>query len=325
MMAIPRKVQIILSQTKHYHCMIRCVRQARICGFDKFSGQNYEHRRKWIELRLYLLAKVFTIEICAYAIMHNHAHFVLHVDDNLAYSLDRKTILKRWSLIHRLTPQQVIYLHEGKSALSEQELSKVYKEVELIRLRLYDIAWFMKDLNQYIAVKANKEDGCVGKFWESRYKSQALLDERALLACMVYVDLNPIRAGIANSLENSHYTSIKKRVSQLKSHWQPQQLKPLISRGPANFRAIPMDLSAYIQLVTETSGIVSNPSRNVIPFPVSKFGFAPAEWRKITTKFELLFGYVVGTRESLTEFKQHVNLSKIKGIKAANEVFLNIN
>ena len=77
----------------------------------------------------------------------------------------------------------------------------------------------MKDLNQYIAVKANKEDGCVGKFWESRYKSQALLDERALLACMVYVDLNPIRAGIASSLEQSHYTSIQKRVLQIKSQF----------------------------------------------------------------------------------------------------------
>lgn len=324
-MATPRKAQIILSQTKHYHCMIRCVRQARICGFDKFSGQNYEHRRKWIESRLFRLAKVFTIEICAYAIMHNHAHFVLHVDDNLAYSLDRTTILKRWSLIHKLTPLQVTYLCKGTSALTDDEKSKVYRDIEFIRLKLFSIAWFMKDLNQYIAVKANKEDGCVGKFWESRYKSQALLDERALLACMVYVDLNPIRAGIASSLEQSHYTSIQKRVLQIKSHWQPTQLKPLTDKRSSNSRAIPMDLKAYIQVVTETSGMVYSPHDKVIQFPLSQLGFAPTEWRKLTSKFESLFGYVVGASDALIEFKQHVNLSKIRGMGAANEVFLNTN
>ncbi len=324
-MTTPRKAQIILSQTKHYHCIIRCVRQARICGFDKFSGRNYEHRRRWIEARLFRLAKVFTIEICAYAIMHNHAHFVLHVDDKLAKSLDRAEVIKRWSLVHKLTPLQQTYLHESVSTLTDEEELQLNHEVELIRSKLYSIAWFMKDLNQYIAVKANKEDGCVGKFWESRYKSQALLDERALLACMVYVDLNPIRAGIANSLEHSHYTSIQKRVLQIKSHWQPPQLKPLLNAKCKRPDAIPMDLNAYIQIVTETSGLVSCAQTNVIQFPVSKLGFAPAEWQRLTSKFESLFSYVVGPRDALSKFKRFVNLSRISGVSAANEVFVETN
>jgi len=70
----------------------------------------------------------------------------------------------------------------------------------------------MQLLNQYIARQANIEDKVTGCFWESRFKSQALLDERALLTCMAYVDLNPIRAAMAKTPENSDYTSIQERI-----------------------------------------------------------------------------------------------------------------
>jgi len=59
----------------------------------------------------------------------------------------------------------------------------------------------MRILNETIARKANKEDGCIGGFWEGRFKSQTLLDEPALAACLAYIDLNPIRAGIVKTPE----------------------------------------------------------------------------------------------------------------------------
>ena len=94
------------------------------------------------------------------------------------------------------------------------------------RARLPDLSWYMRVLNESIARQANAEDGAKGHFWEGRFKSQALLDEQALLAVMAYVDLNPVRAGMADDLESSAHTSMPPAwpscAVRLLSPWRPR-------------------------------------------------------------------------------------------------------
>ena len=101
---------------------------------------------------------------------------------------------------------------------TEPELNMIRndpKKLASIRSRLSDISWWMRLLSQNIAQRANKDDKEVGKFWQARYRSVRLIDETAVLACAAYVDLNPIRAAMAETIEESDYTSAQKRAADL--------------------------------------------------------------------------------------------------------------
>ena len=216
----PRKSQISLVDTPYYHCVTRCVRRSFLCGVDNYSGQSYEHRRGWVEDRLLFLADIFAIDICAYAVMSNHVHVVVCVDKAEAESWHISQVLAKYHRLHKGTLLTQKFVRGDE--LSKGEQITFDETVQEYRRRLFDISWLMRDLNEYIAREANKEDGCTGRFWEGRFKSQALLDESALLACMAYVDLNPVRAKIEKTPESSAHTSIKKRAIAIKNqHCQP--------------------------------------------------------------------------------------------------------
>ncbi|HEY6645020.1 MAG TPA: hypothetical protein VIZ63_23020 [Povalibacter sp.] len=204
-MGYARKALVCLNDTPYYHVVARCVRRAWLWGFDEYAGRDYSHRKEWILERLRLLTSIFSIEICAFAVMSNHYHLVLYVDERQAKSLSRAEVAVRWTQIFG-TPACIRHYLAGEALEAERELAE--SMIELWRRRLYDISWFMKSLNEHLARRANAEDNCTGKFWEGRFKSQALLDEAGLLTAMAYVDLNPIRAGIAATPEASEYTSI---------------------------------------------------------------------------------------------------------------------
>jgi hypothetical protein len=122
-------------------------------------------------------------------------------------------VVERWGQLFRL-PMLIERWRNGSAGGAENAVAQ--EIIALWRSRLHDLSWFMRSLNEHLARLANAEDGCTGRFWEGRFKSQALLDEVGLLTAMAYVDLNPIRAGIAPLPEDSDFTSIQARIRALK-------------------------------------------------------------------------------------------------------------
>jgi hypothetical protein len=157
-----------------------------------------------------------------YAVMHNHYHIVLFIDKSKADNWDALEMVDRWRLLFSGTLYSQRFSKGVLLTLVEQ--ASLNASIAFWRERLMDISWFMRIINEAIARMANRKDDCTGRFWEGRFSSQALLDEKALAACSAYVDLNPIRAGIANSLIDSDHTSIKRRCEQAEKAEQPNDL-----------------------------------------------------------------------------------------------------
>jgi len=209
-MTRPRKALISLSDTPYYHITSRCVRRAYLCGVDHYSSQSYEHRRQWVVDCVRLLSSLFAIDVCAYAVMSNHYHLVLKVCPEQLDALSEDEIMNRWCALFK-GPLLIQNYRSGED-LQPFKRAGVSDIINVWRYRLSSISWFMRCLNQPIARQANREDKCTGKFWESRFNSQSLKSEEALLSCMAYVDLNPVRAGMAETPEQSEHTSIRERI-----------------------------------------------------------------------------------------------------------------
>ena len=312
---------ISLTDTPYYHCVSRCVRRSYLCGLDSYSGQSYEHRRAWVEERLLYLSSVFAIDICAYAVMSNHVHVVLHVDVDKAQNWSNKQVLALWHTLYKGTLLTQKFMRDDD--LTESEFISLEDTIHIYRKRLYDISWFMRNLNEHIARQANKEDDCTGRFWEGRFKSQALLDEAAVLACMAYVDLNPIRAKMANTPEASNHTSIQKRTKAVKQKkHQPNQLMPFVGNPRQNMpKGIAYTLKDYCELVDTTGRIIREDKVGHIDHHHSpilhRLGLSDEQWLTLTTEFEQHFCYAVGSEHIMRQFAERTRHQRMRGISKA--------
>lgn len=216
-MTMARSQLVDVGVTRYYHCISRCVRQAMLCG------QGCEHRKTWIEERLQRLTENFALSVCGYAVMDNHLHVLIRLDPARTEEWDAGEVARRWIGVY---PPRKLDLEnpKGVSAWVEQ-IARDKKKVQQLRGRLSNLGWFMKALKEPLARMANKEDNCKGTFWESRYKSIAILDEEALLAICAYIDLNPLAAGMAATPETSRHTSIRQRVEHARQLGKLDSLK----------------------------------------------------------------------------------------------------
>ncbi|NIP72496.1 MAG: transposase [Gammaproteobacteria bacterium] len=325
-----RRELVDLESTPYYHCISRCVRRAFLCGEDRLSGRSYDHRKQWILDRLKTLASVFAIDVCAYALMSNHYHVVLYLDRERAAGWSLDEVIDRWYQLFR--GQLLVDRYRAGKPLTGAESQAVRKLAETWRARLVDLGWFMRCLNEPIARQANAEDSCKGRFWEGRYTSQALLDEQALLACMSYVDLNPVRAGLAETAEEAGFTSIHERIRALGPNGGPSQAQananPGGLRGFAGEQAepasegIPFPLMDYLALVDWTGRAIRQDNKASVPAHLApifdRLAIDPDQWPSQIEHYGQRYRRAVGTLDRMSAFAARLGRRWLWGIAAQN-------
>ncbi|WP_018863852.1 transposase [Thioalkalivibrio sp. ARh3] len=353
-MTQPRSSLVSIEDTPWYHVVSRCVRRAFLCGEDRVSGHNFEHRRQWIETRILELAAIFTIDVAAYAVMSNHYHVVVRLDPVRAASLDTESVLRRWTRLFSGPELVRQYLSTRRKLMCAAQVRRVEEYAQTYRARLADLSWFMRVLNESIARQANDEDGVRGRFWEGRFKCQALLDDAAVLAAMSYVDLNPVRAGMAETLEQSDHTSLRRRIwpeaqedtgnapvesaCQNHSSVSPNELRPeyelrSLPRAPlmpfdatGQFEpAIPFAFEDYLELTDALGRCVHPAKRGWIPAHrprlLDQLGMDAETFIQQSSHLLRAFGSAIGAPEHLVDLAAQRQCRYLRGISMARALF----
>ncbi len=354
-MGLPRNQYVQEGEEGVYHCYTRCVRRAFLCGYDPLTGRDFSHRKKWIVERLRYLASIFAIDVCGYAVMENHPHYILRTRPDILASWSDHEVAAHWI---QLCPKKSRVKGKPIPPIEEQirVLADCPERISVLRKRLCSLSWFMAKLNEYIARKANKEDNVKGRFWESRFKCQALLDDAAIAAGMVYVDLNLIRAGVASTPEDSDFTSIQERIRA----WQKQtmaleansgnavdnSLRPQdLTNGPATMPdafspdswlcpiqsnssrrgILEMSTLDYFDLVDRSGRMIRSDKRGFIDArlePIlNRIGAIPKAWIETVSHFGSAFQLAAGRLTHIRAFANRLDKHWFKGLSAAKSAF----
>ncbi|MEX2499346.1 MAG: transposase [Wenzhouxiangellaceae bacterium] len=336
----PRKRLVSTKITPFYHLISRCVRRHFLCGVDPWTGKDYSARKQDIKDRLALLAEVFTIDVCAYAILSNHAHLVVHVDEQTALEWSPLEVAQRWTRL--FTGPVLVRAFVAAQKLTETQQIVVHKHIQDYRKRLCSLSWFMKCLNEPIARQANQEDNVTGHFWQARFSSQALLDEAAVLAAMAYVDLNPIRASIAETPETSDFTSVQQRIGKWKTRQNTtadDEATPVgndktsldativklmgFSDGSKEDveNAIPYSTTDYLELVDWSGRAIIEGKKGFIPEQLppilQRLKLDPAQYLNYVKKPRFGFTSALGALDKIKEYAEHFEKAFLKGQTAA--------
>ena len=248
------------------HVYTRCVRRAFLCGEDPVSGRNFDHRKRQIQDRLEWLAGIFAIDVMAFAILSNHFHLVLRTRPDIANDWSDEEVARRWWALFpkRKTRQRT------PAEPTQQEIDALVADkarIAELRSRLGSVSWLMRCLCENIARQANAEDEVTGRFFEARFKSVLLDNEAAVLACMAYVDLNPVRARLAETPETSEFTSVYERIRALRSASDEttNESEPATSTRSDAVGQAGIDLAAETDADASSSGSVSSERQGSLP------------------------------------------------------------
>lgn len=198
------------------HIWSRVVRRAFLCGYDKVLNKDYEHRREWIRERLKKLAGIYSIEVITFSIMHNHYHLLVRTRPDLVEEMTDEEVVR--ALLKLRFDYWFLESGDDRKKVKAEINRRINDKqgMKRDRARLSDVSKMMQSLNQSIARRANQEDEVKGRFFEARFGHEVLVDTPDILACAMYIDLNPVRAETASTPEESEYTGIYERVNDLR-------------------------------------------------------------------------------------------------------------
>jgi len=320
-----------------FHTVSKVTRGGRLFGIDPLTGKDFSHRKAWIEKLIKHFAGQFAIDVLSFSVMSNHHHQLLRSRPDVAKTWDDTEVARRWLMI---CPKRKDENNNPMDPL-ESELDVIRNnpaKVEEIRVRLSDVSWWMRLINQDVAQKANKEDDASGRFFEDRFKGIPVIDEATVLACSVYVDLNWIRACMADTIEQSDFTSGQRRFQALKAHRElfegfggnsavAQRLKladsflapvnlceatespgpiPSVSDDRCSDKGfVPMTAEAYLELVDWSARQVASgkpgSTPTSLPPVLERLGLKPTVWLKLVKNFDDLFKTMAGFPENIDQ------------------------
>ncbi len=341
----PRRKIVRKDRKAVYHCWNRCVRSAFLCGRDPLTGHDFSYRRNWLRTREQQLAALFAIELCFHAEMSNHLHLVLRTRPDIARRWSREEVARRWLTITRLAkamgddvptpdPRKVHMLTRDK------------KKIAKLRRRLCNISWLMGVLCENVARRANKEEECSGKFWESRFQCRRCDSEAAVLICGMYVDLNQIRAGEARTPETSRYTSAYDRI-QSRRQRSPQRKEDgwlcelTLREGPhedleGKYRSrsgrrasdeglLPIELDKYLQLLDWSGRELRRGKRGAIPKDLApildRLSIREEMLLDVLESMDERFGHLLGNPTQMAAAAAEMGVRWLKGQVASRQLF----
>jgi len=326
-----------------FHCINRCVRRCFLCGDDPLTGRNYEHRKVWLEERLKFLAGQFGIDVLGFAIMSNHFHLILRSRPDVVAGWTDFEVAARWL---RLCPARKTAEGEPAEPTTAEldAICNVPTRLAEIRRRLSNISWLMRMIAEPIARRANAEDQASGRFWQGRFRAVRLCDEAAVLACAAYVDLNPIRAGLAETIEASDFTSVQRRIESIgepadsgpaesetagsetgsnsarRDGWlapvelderaaglRPAGLRSRTGRRASDLGFLPLSFTEYLELLDWTGRQIVRGKASIPadqPPVLARLGISAESWLPLATRFGRLFQRVAGAPPSVARLKR---------------------
>ena len=216
MPAKPRSDIIDPQKVGVYHCWNRLVQRRHLFGYDFLTGKDYGYRKNWVRDRFRVLAGAMAVDVLDYAVLDNHLHVVLRNRPDIVDSWSDEEVARRWWLVCPLRRNKDGSVPDPKPC----EIGHFLQKVDEFRSRLSDISWMMRLACQPIARRANLEDNVDGRFFAKRFDCDKLETWSDVLACSIYVDLNPVHAGIAETPETSLFTSAFDRIH---ARWQSTQ------------------------------------------------------------------------------------------------------